>query len=292
MPTRHRGALLILITTFVFALHDASAKYLTLFYAVPLVIWARYSVHLLIMLVTVAPKAGWSLIVTERPGLMVFRALMLLGVSLLFQTALKNLPIAETSALMFVAPFFVALLSGPVLNEKVGYVGWLATIAGFVGVVLIARPGGALSGIGVAYALGSALCYAAYQMLTRKLASTEPAMRQLFYTALIGTIATSLVVPQYWEGAQPTLAQVALFASLGLTAGVGHFMFTWAAKETPASTLATLLYMQLVWVTLLGWIVFGHLPDLPGAIGMTIICASGLALALRRASTAKPSARN
>ena len=283
MNAKFQGILLFLIATLLFAIHDATSKYLITFFAIPLLVWARYVVHLSLMLVTVAPGMGRELVVTRRPWLMTLRALTLVGVSLLFQSALKALPLAETTAIIFITPLLVALLAGPLLGEKVRLRSWLATLAGFCGVLLIARPGGAMSASGIAYALGSALCYAAYQILTRKLSATEPAMRQLFYTALTGAIAMSIIVPTYWNGVLPTPAQALLIVSLGATAGIGHFLLIRAFRQTPASTLSPLLYVQLVWAILLGLIVFGQLPDLLTTVGMLIIGASCLNLALQRA---------
>ena len=280
MNAKLNGIILFLVATLLFAIHDATSKYLIPFFAIPLLVWARYVVHLSLMLVAVAPRMGRELFVTHRPWLMTWRALTLVGVSLLFQSALKALPLAETTAIIFVTPLLVALLAGPLLGEKVRLRNWLATIAGFCGVLLIARPGGAMSGIGVAYALGSALCYAAYQILTRKLSTTEPALRQLFHTALVGSITLSLIVPTYWTAQLPTPSQALLIVSLGLTAGIGHFLLIRAFRETPASTLSPLLYIQLVWAMLLGLIVFGQFPDLLTSAGMAIIGASCLSLAL------------
>lgn len=276
-----RGVLLFLAALFLFAALDATAKYLNAYFAVPLLVWARYLVHFVIMLVAMAPGMGREIIVTRRPWLMSFRALMLVGVTLLGQLALKTLPLAETTALVFITPLLVALLAGPMLGEQVRRKTWLATFAGFVGVLLIARPGGALVGPGVAYALAAALCYAIYQILTRKLAATEHPNRLLFYTALIGTLAMSLTLPSYWDGQIPTLPQGLLIVSLGLYGGIGHFMLIRAFREAPASTLSPLLYVQLIWATLLGWWVFDQFPDMLAVVGMLIIGASGLSLAIR-----------
>ena len=276
-----RGVLLFLAALFMFAALDATAKYLNTYFAVPLLVWARYVVHFVIMLVAMAPGMGREIIVTRRPWLMSFRALMLVGVTLLGQLALKTLPLAETTALVFITPLLVALLAGPMLGEQVRRKTWLATFAGFVGVLLIARPGGALVGPGVAYALAAALCYAFYQILTRKLAATEHPNRLLFYTALIGTLAMSLTLPAYWDSQIPTLPQGLLIISLGLYGGIGHFMLIRAFREAPASTLSPLLYVQLIWATLLGWWVFDQFPDMLAVVGMLIIGASGLSLAIR-----------
>jgi drug/metabolite transporter (DMT)-like permease len=276
-----RGIFLFLAALLLFAALDATAKYMNAFFAVPLLVWARYLVHFVIMLLFMAPGLGREIIATRRPWLMSFRALMLVGVTLLAQLALKTLPLAETTALVFVTPLLVALLAGPLLAEKVPPRTWLATGAGFAGVLLIARPGGAMAGPGVAYALGAALCYAIYQILTRKLATTEHPTRLLFYTALVGTASMSLALPAYWDGQMPTLTQSLLIVSLGLYGGIGHFLLIRAFREAPASTLSPLLYVQLIWATLLGWWVFAQLPDFLAIVGMLIIGASGLSLALR-----------
>lgn len=281
---QHRllGATLIVIVTFLLALHDATSKYLTAFFAVPMLVWSRYVGHLLIMLVGVAPRMGREIIVTSHPSLMVMRGVMLVAVSLLVQSALKTLPLAETSALVFVTPLIVAVLAGPILGERIHARTWIAIAAGFGGTLLIARPGGVMPLRGVVFGLGAALCYAIYQLFTRKLAATEPPMRQLFYTALIGSIVTSLIVPAYLTPVLPTLSQGLLIVSLSLSAAAGHFLFIRAAQETPASTLSTLLYLQLPWTVVLGWLVFDHLPDLPSLLGMLVIGASSLSIALQK----------
>ncbi|HRE69479.1 MAG: DMT family transporter [Candidatus Accumulibacter sp.] len=280
-PLRLHAALLFLAALLLFAALDATAKHLSAYLAVPLLVWARYLVHLVIMLMVVAPSMGRRLVVTGRPWLMSLRGLTLVAVTLLGQLALKTLPLAETTALIFVAPLLVALLAAPLLGEKVRLRTWLATIAGFVGVLLIARPGGSLFGPGVAYALGAALSYAAYQILTRKLAATEHPMRLLFYTALLGTLAMLPALPVYWDGIWPTPTQSLLIVSLGLYGGIGHFLLIRAFHATSASLLAPLIYTQLVWATLLGWLVFDHFPDFLTVVGMMVIGASGLSLAFR-----------
>ncbi|MBK7356173.1 DMT family transporter [Propionivibrio sp.] len=276
------GVILFLTAIFLFAALDATAKYLTAFFAVPLLVWARYFVHLVVMLATIAPGMGREIVVTKRPWLMTFRGLMLVGVTLLVQLAFRTLPLAETTAIVFVTPLLVALLAGPMLGEKMHLNGWLATLAGFGGVLLIARPGGAMAGIGVIYCLGGALCYALYQILTRKLLASEPPMRLLFYTALVGTLSMSFFCRPTGVAKCLPLRQTLLIASLGFYGGIGHFLLIRAFREAPASTLSPLLYVQLIWAMLLGWLVFGQLPDMPAITGMLIIGASGLSLVMRR----------
>ncbi len=282
VPPRQLGVVLFVLATLLFALHDAASKYLLAFFAVPLLVWARYLVHLLLMLVTVAPGMGRAIYRSENTGLLVARALALIAVSLLFQYALKRLPLAETTAIFFVTPLLVALLAGPLLGEKVRPTSWIASLVGFCGVLLIARPGGNAAGAGVAYALAGAACNAVYHVLTRKLAASEPPLRQLFYTALIGCVAASLFVPASWTGVVPTPMQALLMVSLGVFAGAGHLLLTRALHEAPASTLAPVLYVQLVWAMLLGLALFDHWPDLPTAAGMLVIGAASLSQAVQR----------
>ena len=125
------GIILILIATFLFAVLDTCSKYLTAFFAVPLIVWARYFVHLVFMLVGIAPGMGREIVVTKRPWLMIFRGLLLVCSSLLVVLAFRTLPLAETTALVFSTPLLVALLAGPLLGEKVPLKSWLATISGF-----------------------------------------------------------------------------------------------------------------------------------------------------------------
>ncbi len=276
-----QGIIFFLTALFLFAVSDATAKYMTAFFAIPLLAWARYITHLLFMLVVTAPGMGREIVQTRKPWLMIFRALTQVSSTLFVLLAFQILPLAETTALVFITPLLVALLAGPLLGEKLQIKHWLATLAGFCGVLLIVRPGGTMEGLGVFYAFCSALCYAAYQILTRKLSATEPPMRQLFYIALVGTVAMSCLLPFFWTGLIPSPTQTLLILSLGFYGGTGHFLLIHAFHEAPASTLSPLLYIQLIWAMLLGWIVFGHLPDLLSVVGMLVIGSSGLSLALR-----------
>jgi len=268
--------------TLCFALLDGAAKHLAARYPVPMLVWARYTLHFLLMLIVFAPHLGGKkLIATARPRLQTIRALMLVGVTALNMAALHYLPLAETTALLFVAPFIVALLANPFLGETLRPLHWLAIAAGFSGVLLIADPDGALDPTGLAFALAAALCYSIYQVQTRMLAPTENTLTMLFYTALVGTLSMTLAAPLYWSGPWPATATDALMvASLGIYGATGHFMLISAFRHAPATTLSPLLYVQLVWATLLGWAFFGHWPDDTTLAGIAIIAASSVALAL------------
>jgi len=288
-PHPARGVLLLLISLLLFAALDATAKHLTATFAVPLLVWARYTFHLLLMIVFLMPTMRGRLIRTQNLRDQVLRGLFLLGTTACAVSALRTMPLAETSALVFLSPLIVTLLAGPLLGEKISGWRWVIAIAGFGGVLLIVRPGGALAGEGIAYALLSALFYSLYQLLTRKLSAAENSVTLLFYTALVGSVASSAALPWLtwtWDGALATPLNILLIASLGIYGGAGHFLVIRALHHAPASTLSPYFYVQLIWSTLLGWLLFDHFPDAWALTGMGVIAASGVAIALtsRRAT--------
>jgi drug/metabolite transporter (DMT)-like permease len=278
----------MLAALFCFALLDATSKHLSQTFNVPLLVWARYTVHGLLMLVFLAPSMRWRLVTTRRPAKQIIRAALLVAVTGLFMTAFRIMPLAETTAMIFVTPPLVALLSGPFLGERVGPAHWLAVVIGFAGMLLIARPGGALTGDGVALCLAGAVCYAVYQIQTRQLAASENTLTMVFYTALVGTATLSLALPWIWQGPAPGALDLLMICSLGIYGGTGHFLLTKAFRLAPASTLSPFLYVQLIWATLLGWAFYGELPDGLTVLGMAVVAAGGLLVALaegRRAGT-------
>lgn len=290
-PERHaaQGILLMLGATLCFALLDATAKHLAHSFPVPMLVWARYTLHCLLMLLFLAPRMRWRLVATRRPVMNVVRALLLVAVTGLNIAALRLLPLAETTALLFVTPLLVALLAAPLLGERMTAGRWAASLAGFCGVLLIARPGGSLDLAGVALVLAAAGCYALYQIQTRQLSPTENTITMVFYTALVGTVATSLAATFFWDGPLPDPREALLIASLGIYGGTGHYMLIKAFRGAPASSLSPFLYVQLVWAALLGWLAFDHWPDGASLAGMAVIAASSLVLALLpRAGAAKP----
>jgi len=277
-----RGIAMMLAALLCFALLDATSKHLSQTFSVPLLVWARYTFHFLLMVVFLAPSRRSRLLLTRRPALQVVRALLLVGVTGFAMAAFRIMPLAETTAILFITPLFVALLAGPLLGEKVGRLRWATVGAGCVGMLLIARPGGALVSEGIVLCLLAAACYALYQIQTRQLSPTEDTVTMVFYTALVGTVAMSLALPWIWGGLAnhwPTWLEALMIASLGIYGGTGHFLLIGAYRHATASTLAPLGYVQLIWATLIGWLVYDALPDAMAFAGMAIIAAAGVALA-------------
>jgi drug/metabolite transporter (DMT)-like permease len=281
VPKAFKGILLAASGLLFFACMDTTTKYLTAHFNVPFVVAMRYLVHCTLMLVILAPRHSGKLIKTQRTGLVIVRAATLTIASLFVGLALQRMPLAETTAINFLAPTLVALFATFILGEEIGGLGWIAVVAGFIGVLLIARPSSGLDFSGVVFALLAACAGAAYQLLSRVLSSTEKAVTMLFYTALVGSIVFGIALPWFWENKVPSNLELALFFSMGLAGGLGHFLFTLAFRYAPASVLAPVTYLQLLWAGLLGWLIFDTTPDGLSILGMVIIAGAGLLIALK-----------
>jgi drug/metabolite transporter (DMT)-like permease len=269
-----RGVLLILAAVFLFSSMDTLAKYMLRSYPLPPLIWARYTVHFVFMIALLAPRLGLRLVHTQRLGLQLLRGLALVASTGFFYLSLTYLPLAEAAAISFVAPVLVASLSGPMLGERVTTRQWIAVTMGFVGVLIIIRPGGGLLSFAVVFPLLSAFVFALYQIMTRKLAGRENPFTSLFYTALVGTVVTTGGLPFAWQ--TPTLPQAAMMLAIGCLGGFGHFLMIRAVEQASPSALAPFVYTQLMWSTLLALIAFGDFPDAGSLSGMLVIAAAGL----------------
>ena len=278
--------LLIVGAVLCFTILDAIVKILTLRYEVPFIVWARYGVQTLAILVWLLPTMGTALLRTRRLKLHLVRASLLPVSSLCFFSALKYLPLAETTAINYTSPLLVVILAVIFLDERLTRARIALVLAGIAGMLLIVRPGSEVFRGAAFLSLGSAMAYSTFQILTRKLAG-EDARVLLFYPALIGTLMLTAALP--WFGIEVTMpwADVALIAVTGLLGTMGHFAFILAFQRAPASALTPFSYMHLVWATLVGWIVFGNFPDAWTLAGMAVISGSGLLIAVHARRRAK-----
>jgi drug/metabolite transporter (DMT)-like permease len=283
MPDIHplrRALVLFLLAGLCLSSLDATAKYLVRDHVLFLVVWARYAGQMLVVTPFAWQRAGPGFWRTRHPALQLWRSAFLLAATLCFFGALRYLPLAEASAITFLAPMLVVILSAPLLGERPTRARWIAVVAGFVGILILVRPGSAIFHLATLLLVIAALCNALYFLMTRKLAD-ESAHTTLFYSALVGTVGLSLALPWQIEGALPTVRDAALFLMLGLFAGLGHWFVISAYLLAPASLLTPFTYLQMIWATLYGFAIFGQLPDRWSALGMAIIVASGLWLALQ-----------
>ncbi len=276
-----RGVLLAVSATFLFAMGDTLGKHLSMLYAVSLVLAARYVVNLVLIVLVMGPSHGTTLWHANRQVLMVLRGLCLALASISLLLALRVMPVGEAIAIIYISPFAVMVIAGRFLGEEVSLTGWLGAIGGFLGVLLIVRPGSGLDPVGVALAIFNAGCATCYILLTRILTRTESTMAMLFHTALVGAVVFAVMALWSLDGRLPTLLDAGLMVALGALSTGGHLMFTVAYREAPASLLAPVNYMHIVFAAILGWLVFDHLPDKWSLIGMAMIAASGVLVALR-----------
>jgi drug/metabolite transporter (DMT)-like permease len=276
-----KGILLVIAATLTFALADVTTKHLAVRLNVPLVVAVRYGVNLLLLLIFLLPRHGAALFRTEKTGMVILRGGFLAFASLTMGLALQRMPVAETVAIIYIAPILVMLLSVVLLKEKVGMAGWIGACIGFTGVLLIVRPGSGLVPLGVAFAAANAFASAAYHLTTRSLARTESAMAMMVWTAIVGTVIFGGMLPWSLGGAVPTWGDAVLLVGLGVLATLGHYLFTLAYREARASLLAPVNYLHLVWAAALGWLVFAQVPDGLGLVGMGMVVAAGLAVVVR-----------
>jgi drug/metabolite transporter (DMT)-like permease len=256
---------------------DTVVKYLGARYSVPLLVWVRWGVPALLMVALLGPKVRWGLMRTANPKLHFVRGAVLMLSTLCFFAALKFLPLAEATGLNYSTPILVTLMAGWFLHERITRPRWLFVAAGFVGTLLILRPGSAMLHAASLFALGAAALNATFQILTRKLAR-EDLMVLIFYPSLVGAVLMSFAVPFFQHDAPFLTADILLFAAIGIIGGFGHFLFIQAFQRAQASTIAPFTYMQLVWSTLAGWLIFGAFPDRWALAGMIVIGASGVVL--------------
>jgi len=188
--------------------------------------------------------------------------------------------LGETIGIIYLSPFLVLLLAFPLLGERVPVLGWVGAALGFAGVLLIVRPGSVLDPIGVLFALSNAVLSTVYALLTRLLTRTESTTSMMFHTAWIGALIFVVLAIPYASGFAPTLIDLGLMVCLGTLMAIGHFLFTAAYREAPASLVAPVTYLHLVWAGGLGWIVFSHIPDPLSIAGMAMVAVAGAGVAL------------
>ena len=265
---------MILATTILFSTLDTISKSTNPYLPVNEILWGRYMFHGIALMLIMGPRMKLDLLRTAHPGVQIVRALMLMVSSLLFVYGLVYLPLAEAAAISFAAPLVLTALSGPLLGERVGRAQWIAVGIGFFGVLVMVRPGGKLFDIATLLPMGCAVTYAIFQIITRKYAGRESAYTTHFWTAMVCTILFSLSLPFSWK--TPTMWGWLAMITMGLIGGLGHYLLIRAYEAAPPATLAPFTYTQLIWSTVLSWLVFNHLPDAGSMLGMAIIVSAGL----------------
>lgn len=275
-----RGILLLITAVAGFSCMDASAKWLNLHQPALQTVAVRYAGSFLITALFLNPRTRPGILRSSRPWLQVVRALCMVGASLCVFTALATLPITVVTSITFAAPLLVATLAGPLLGEKLGPRRAVAVVVGFLGVLVITRPGTAGFQPGMWLALGAAGGNAAYFLITRVLSRHDSSETTHFYTGLIGTLVSVPLALPVWQA--PAGAQMWIVMGVISLAGAGsHWLLILAHKRTPASTLSPFFYTQLLFAVVIGAVVFDSLPDLWTVVGGSIVIGSGLYLLYR-----------
>ncbi len=271
---------LMVIAVGLFGFLDATAKYLAQSLPVLQVVWMRFVMHVVLAVFFLRLWQGFGRFATKRPVLQISRGLFLLGTTVFNFWALLYLQLAETASIMFAGPIVVAALAVPLLGEKVGPRRWAAILVGFIGVLIVTRPG--LDGLGwpALISVGAMVSFALYSLATRVLAQTENEEGLVLFTALVPALALAPWAIAVWQWPTDALSWSLMLAT-GIFGGGGHWLLIKAHQGAGASTLAPFMYTQIVWMVLLGWLVFADIPTAWTILGAGIIIASGLYLLYR-----------
>jgi drug/metabolite transporter (DMT)-like permease len=266
--------LFVVLAVLILPIINACAKFLNN-YSVIQITWARYAGHFLLMLLMFAPHRGLDLLRSTKLPLQLIRSsLHCLSASLTFY-ALGFVDLPTATAISFSAPLMVTALAPLVLGEQVGIIRWLAVGAGFIGALVVVRPGASGQDWAIALLLANAAASAVIQLMSRKLAQHDGAVISNTYMVLVGFVLMSLPLPFVWRTPAVSL-DILVFIGIGVTGGVGHYFLVRAFELAPAAFVSPFTYGQILGATLISYLVFDQLPDLWTWIGAAIIVASGL----------------
>jgi len=267
--------LLIVGAVACFSVADTFSKTLASRQPVPLLVWARWGVQVLALLLWLAPTMGVRMVYTRQLRMQLIRGVLLISSSVCFFLALRFLPLAEATALNYLTPTLVIVIAIAFLGERLTFARGAFVVAGLVGMLMIVQPGADLFKAASLLALASATFYALYQITTRMLAGEDPRVT-LFYPGLVGVGIMTLVWPWFGTRIDVTWVDAGMMLCVGVIATAGHFMLILAFQRAPASALTPFTYVHLVFATMIGWMVFGDLPEAMTFAGMALIAGSGL----------------
>ena len=270
----------ISLTYICFTLLDGNAKWLIRAVPVLEVVWIRFVSHALLSAGLLLPIHGRALLASRRLKLQVVRGLLMVSMTALNFTALQYLQLTVTSSIFFSVPIIIALLSVPLLGERMDARRWVAIVIGFCGVLVIVRPFGAGFHPAMLLAVTNAFIYAVFNMMTRRLAAYDKPETTQFLSALVPAIGLAPFALAVWQ-APPDALHWTLMLMLGVFGGVGHYFLALAHRYASASTLAPFMYPQVLYMAIFGYLVFGDVPRWPVAVGAAIVIGSGFYLLQR-----------
>jgi len=273
IPAEARGAALLVLATALFASMDAIGKGLMQRHDPFQVVWARYAAQAVIVAIIVSPRLG-RVIRTARPGLQVIRSALLFMATLCGFFAFSVMPLADATAIFQTAPLAITALAALILREPVGPRRWAGVMVGFLGALIIVRPGADVFQPAALLPMLGALFFAGYSIATRFLGRDESYWTTFLYTAALGALIASAFVPLVWV--TPTWGDAALMLAMGAIGSAGQFLLIVAFNTAPASAIAPFTYAGLIFATLWGYLFFGDAPDGWTATGAAVIVGSGV----------------
>jgi drug/metabolite transporter (DMT)-like permease len=268
------GIALAILAAFLLSCLDATVKYVSAETTTPMILWARYVFHIALILAVVLPTRSAAVFHTGRPWLQLARSMLLFGATGCFFTALRTVPLADATSILFLAPILVTAFSMPLLGERVGPRRWSAVFVGFLGVLLVIRPGITGHDLAILLPLGSALSFSLFLIVTRVIGRTDKPLTTLLYSTAVGAVVLSALLPLFWQPPGPR-AWVFLVL-IGVLGAAGHYLMILALRYVQASTVAPFLYMQLVAAVSFGYLLFEETPDAVAMLGALFIVGSGL----------------
>jgi len=284
-----KGIVLFVAGLAFFVVGEALVKLLHEAYGTTQIVWARYFFHFVFTCLFFSNGNILAQARSTRPWLHVGRSFLMLIATACFFFALKFLPLADAIAIVFVAPLLVTAFSIPLLGETVELRRWLAIVVGFGGVMFIIRPGTDSASWQVFLPLGSAFCYALYQVLTRIASKTDHANTSLFWTSAIGVGVTSLAIPFFWT--MPDLLGWLYMVALGGSYGIGHYLLIRGLEIAPASVVSPFLYSQVIFAAILGLVIFNQFPNNWTLVGLAVVVSCGLYIWWKEADMVQVSKR-
>ena len=269
-----QGIIWHVVGMLLFGSMDAVSKYLTTLLPVPEILWVRYLFFAFFGFVLAIYLGGFQALRTKILIIQVLRGLALVSEIILFTYSFRYLPLADAHVMAATVPLMVLALAVPILGEKVGFRRWLAVIIGFLGILIILRPGFEEWNPILILPLLGAVGFAVYLVLTRMAARHDSVGTSAFYTGIVGFIILSFMVPTQWES--PTIQEWGWLIVASILGLVAHISIMKGLTLSEASALQPFNYIVLVWATFLGFVVFGDIPDLITCSGAGVIVASGL----------------
>ena len=270
------GILLMIITTIVFASQDGLSKYLAIEYNVYMVVMMRYWFFAAFVISMSSRKNGGIMRVakTKSPILQIFRSLILVAEVCVTVLAFTLLGLAETHAIFASYPLIIAMLSGPILREYVGWRRWLAICVGFIGILIILNPGNGIFSPYALVPLAGAILFALYGLLTRYVGQFDNSSTSFFWTGIVGFIAMTVVGLNFWDPV--SRSDWSLMLLLSASGVVGHYLLIKCYEVAEASAVQPFAYLQLIWASVIGIIIFGEQITTNILIGACIIVGAGL----------------